>query len=96
MSQPLAATVLNSFCSLRMLPQWDGEATVIAKSSMYKPMSPLGIDICKGETYNRTSRREIGDPWGVPAETREERLGDPWNTRVQVLSKTKEETQSTM
>jgi len=32
----------------------------------------------------------------VPTETGEERLGDPWNSRVQVLSDRKEETQSTM
>ena len=33
MTRPLAATVLNSLFSLRMLPLWDGEATVIEKSS---------------------------------------------------------------
>jgi len=38
----------------------------------------------------------MGDPWGVPTETREEMLGEPWNTRVQVLSERKEDTQSTM
>ena len=36
------------------------------------------------------------DPWGVPTETREERLGEPWNTRVQVLSDRKEDTQWTI
>jgi len=38
----------------------------------------------------------MGDPWGVPTETGEERLGDPWRTRVHVLSERKEDTQSTM
>jgi len=38
----------------------------------------------------------MGDPWGVPTETGEEMLGEPWNTRVQVLSERKEDTQSTM
>jgi len=52
--------------------------------------------MCRGETYKRKSRGEIGDPWGVPTKTREERLGDTWNSRVQVLSHRKEETQSTM
>jgi len=33
MSRPLAATVLKILCSLRMLPLWEGEATVIEKSS---------------------------------------------------------------
>jgi len=33
MSRPFAATVLKSLCSLRMLPLWEGEATVIKKSS---------------------------------------------------------------
>jgi len=32
----------------------------------------------------------------VPTETWDERLEDPWNSRVQVLSDRKEETQSTM
>ena len=50
----------------------------------------------RGETYIRKIRGEIGDPWGVPTETGEERLGDPWNNRVHVLSDSKEETQSTM
>jgi len=38
----------------------------------------------------------MGDPWGVPTETGEDRLGEPWKTRVQVLSERKEDTQSTM
>jgi len=38
----------------------------------------------------------MGEPGGVPTETREEMLGDPWNTRVQVLSERKEDTQSTI
>jgi len=38
----------------------------------------------------------MGDPWGVPTATAAERFGEPWNTRVQVLSDTKEETQSTI
>jgi len=96
MSPPLAATVLKSLYSLRMLPPWEGEATVIEKSSTYETISPLGIDVCRGETYKRKSRGEIGDPWGVPTDTGEERQGDPWNTRVQVLSDRKEETESTM
>jgi len=50
----------------------------------------------RGETYRRNSKGEIGDPWGVPTETREERLGDPWKSRVHVLSDRKEETQSIM
>jgi len=33
MSRPLAATVSKSLCSLRMLPLWEGEATVIERSS---------------------------------------------------------------
>jgi len=33
MSRPFAATVLRSLCSLRMLPLWVWEATVIEKSS---------------------------------------------------------------
>jgi len=33
MSRPLAATLLKSLWSLRMLPLWEGEATVIEKSS---------------------------------------------------------------
>ena len=56
----------------------------------------MGIDMCRGETYIRKSRGEMGDPWGVSTETGEERLGDPWNTKVHVLSDRKEETQSTM
>jgi len=52
--------------------------------------------MCRGETYKRKSRGEIGDPWGVPNETGEERLGDPGNSRVQVLSDWKEVTQSTI
>jgi len=32
----------------------------------------------------------------MPTETGEEVLGEPWNTRVQVLSERKEDTQSTM
>jgi len=36
------------------------------------------------------------DHWGVPTETGEERFGEPWNTRVQVLSNRKEDTQMTM
>ena len=31
MTRPLAATVLKSLCNLRMLPLWEGEATVIEK-----------------------------------------------------------------
>jgi len=38
----------------------------------------------------------MGDPGGVPTETGEDMLGQPWNTRVQVLSERKEDTQSTM
>jgi len=52
--------------------------------------------MCWGEPYIRKSGVEIGDPWGVPTETGEERLGDSWNTKVDVLSDRKEETQSTM
>ena len=38
----------------------------------------------------------MGDPFGVPTETGEERLGEPWKTRVHVLAERKEETQWTM
>jgi len=38
----------------------------------------------------------MGDPWGVPTQTREKRLGEPWKTRVQVLSDRQEDTQSTI
>ena len=38
----------------------------------------------------------MGDPWGVTTETGAEGLGEPWNTRVQVLSTRKEETQWTI
>jgi len=38
----------------------------------------------------------MGDPWGVLTETREEMFGEPWNTRVQVLSERKEDTESTI
>ena len=96
MSRPLAATVAKSLCNLWMLLPWEGEATVIEQSSTYEIISPLGIDMCRGETYKRTSSREIGDPWGVPTETGEERWAESWNDRVQVLSDRKEETQSTI
>jgi len=59
-------------------------------------MRPLGIDKWREATYRRKTRGEIGEPWGVPTETREEMLGEPWNTRVHVLSETKEDTQSTI
>jgi len=59
-------------------------------------MSPLEIDMCRGETYCGNSRGEIGEPLGVPTETGEGRLGEPWKTRMQVLSDRKEDTQSTM
>jgi len=61
-------------------------------------MRPLGIDMSRGATYRRKRRGEIGDPWGVPTETRpgEERLGEPWNTRVHVYSDRKEDTPSTI
>jgi len=52
--------------------------------------------MCRGATYRRKRRGEMGDPWWVPTETEEERLGEPWNTRVQVLSDRKEDTQSTI
>ena len=50
----------------------------------------------RGATYRRKRRGEMGDPWGVPTENGEDRLGEPWNTRVQVLSERKEDTQWTM
>jgi len=31
----------------------------------------------------------MGDPWGVPTETRERILVEPWKTRVQVLFRQK-------
>jgi len=57
-----------------------------------------GTAMCRGATYRRKSRGEIGDRWGVPTEleTGARRLGEPWKTRVQVLSDRKEDTQSTM
>ena len=69
---------------------------MIEKSSTYETIRRLGIDMCRGGTYKRKSKGEIGDPWGVPTETGEERLGDPSNSRVQVFSDRKEESQSTM
>jgi len=59
-------------------------------------MRPLGIDVCRGVTYRRKRSGEIGDPRGVPMETGEERLEEVWDTRVQVLSDRKEDTQSTI
>jgi len=59
-------------------------------------ISPLGIDRCKGATYKKKRRGEIGNPWGVPTEAGEGRLGESWKTRVQVLSDRKEKTQSTI
>jgi len=79
-----------------MLPLWEGEAMVIEKLSTYEIMRPLGIDICRGATYRKKRRGEMGDPWGVLTESGEERLGEPWNTKVQVLSDRKEDTQSIM
>jgi len=38
----------------------------------------------------------MGDPWGVPTETGDERLGEPWKTKVLLLSDRREETQSTI
>jgi len=38
----------------------------------------------------------MGDPCGVPTDTGEETLGEPWKTRVQVLSRRNEDTQSTI
>ena len=69
---------------------------MIAKLSTQESMRPLGTDMCKGATDSRNQRGEIGDPWGVPTETRKRMLGEPWKSRVQVLSDKKEETQSTM
>jgi len=40
MSWPLAAIVENSLCSWRMLPLWEGEATVSEKLFTYKIMRP--------------------------------------------------------
>jgi len=59
-------------------------------------MRPLGLDMCRGATYRRNRRREIGDPSGVPTESEKCILGEPWKTRVHVLSDKKEETQLTM
>ena len=95
-SRPLAAIVEYSLCRRRTLLLYEGEATVIENSSTYETMRPFGIDMCRGATYRRKRRGEMGDPWGVPTETGEGRLGEPWNTRVHVLSDRKEETQSTM
>ena len=50
----------------------------------------------QGDDIKEEEEGEIGDPWGVPTETWEERLGEPWNIRVQVLSDRKEDTQSTI
>jgi len=38
----------------------------------------------------------MGNPWGVPTETGEERLGEHWKTRMQVVSDREEDTQSTI
>jgi len=95
MSRPFAAMMVKSPCGCHMLPLWEGEATVIQKSSTYETMKPLGINMCRGTTYRRKRRGEMGDPWGVPTGTGEERLGEPGNTRVHVLSDRKEDTQST-
>jgi len=59
-------------------------------------MRPVGIDMGRGGTYRSKRRRGTGDPWWVPTETGEEMFGEPWNTRVHVLSKRKEDTQSTI
>jgi len=59
-------------------------------------MTPLGIDMCKGATYNSKRRGNIGEPCGVPTDTRAAVFGEPWKTRVQVLSHIKEEIQSTI
>jgi len=56
MPGPLAARVVKSLCRLRILPLWEGETTVIEKSSTYEIISPLGIDMCRGETYKRKTR----------------------------------------
>jgi len=58
-------------------------------------MTPLRIAECRGATYRRERRGEIGDPWGVSTETGARRLGEPSKTRVQDLSDRKDETQST-
>ena len=50
MSRPFAAMVEKALCSWRMLPLWEGEATVIEKSSTYEIMRPLGIDMGSGVT----------------------------------------------
>ena len=42
--------------------------------------------MCRGATYRRKERGEMGDPRVVPTQTGEEMLGEPWNTRVQVRS----------
>jgi len=96
MSRPFVAKMEKSSCRRRMLTLWEVEATVSEISSTYEIMHPLGIDICRGATYRRKRRGEMGDPWGVPTEPGVERLGEPWKTRVQVLSDRKEHTQSTM
>jgi len=96
MSQPLVAMMEKSLCRWRMLSLWEGEATVIEQSSTYQFMRPLGIEMCRGGTYRRKRRGEMGEPWVVPTEPGEERLGEHCNTRVQVLSDRKEDTQLTI
>ena len=60
-----------------MLPLYEGEATVIEKSSTYEIMRPLGTDMCRGATSSRKRRGEMGDPWEVPTEPGEETLREP-------------------
>jgi len=44
---------------------------------------PQHIVECRGATYIRKRRGEIGDPCGVPTRTRARRLREPWKSRVQ-------------
>jgi len=59
MSRPFAARVGKRLWSWCMLPLWEGEATVIEKSSTYEIRRPLSIDMCGGARYRRNRRGEM-------------------------------------
>ena len=52
--------------------------------------------MCRGVKHRRKTSREIGELRGVQTETGERRAEEPWQTRVDVLSYRKEETQLTI
>jgi len=52
-----------------MLPLYEGEAAVRAKSSTYEIIRPRGTLKWRGETYRRKRRGEIREPCGAPTFT---------------------------